>query len=155
MLFIYGFAIVLVGLLVGAAMLGGALMDYVNLPSFLIVTIPLLGILTATNSFKVFYIGVKAVLLPKKAIPEELLGQAVSLFRLLSRSTAIVSAIGFLICLVNILFNLDFENPNAISHIGANIAAALSTPLYGLTLIVALLGPIVFNLNKRNDTKLP
>ena len=153
-MFILGFAIVLFGFLFGAAFLGGWLTDYVDLPSFLIIVIPLLGILTATKSFKVFYGGIKAVIWPKKAIPEELIGQAASLFRLLSKSTAIVSAVGFLVCLVNILFNLDMADPNAINIIGPNIAAGLITPMYGLTLIAALFEPMVFNLKKHCDAEL-
>ena len=154
-MFILGFAIVLFGFLFGAALLGGWLIDFVDLPSFLIIAIPLLGILTATKSFKLFYGGVKAVIMPKKAMNEELRGQAASLFRMLSKSTAIISAIGFLVCLVNILYNLNISDPYAINLIGPNIAAGLITPLYGLTLIAGLFEPVVFNLKKRRDAKLP
>ena len=148
-MFILGFVIALFALAMTAVFLGGEMADLVDIPSLCVILVPLLGILTATNSFKVFFRGMKAVILPKKEISEELCNEAISLFRMLSKATAIISSAGFIICLVNVLFALDFNDPIAINVIGPNIAAALITPLYGLVLIAVLFGPIVFILNKK------
>ena len=153
-MFILGFAIFLIGVGITITLHGGYLMDYVDLPSLLIIFVPLLAFLTATKSFKVFCAGLRAVILPKTPITEELRDQSVTLFRLLSKTTAIASAIGVLINLLNILMNLDFITPDAINRLGRNIAAALVTMFYGLVLIVGVFEPIVFNLKKqRNDAK--
>jgi len=124
-----------------------------RLPTLLIIVVPLLGILTATKSFKVFSGGFKAVLNPYRPLSKDLRGQAASLFRLLSKSTAIVSAIGFLISFINMSLGMDFSYPDMRSVIFGNIAAALVAPMYGMVLIAGLFEPVVFNLKKRCDTE--
>jgi len=151
-MFLLGFAIYLVSTGCVIIILGGHVADFINLPSLLIILVPLLAVLTATRSFKVFYGGLRSVILPKEQIKEELRGQAASLFRLLSKITGMVSGIGVLISLVNLLFNMDFTDPHAISCLGVNIAASLILLLYGLLLIAAVFEPVVFILKKRRDT---
>ena len=152
-MFVLGFAIVLICSCLTITVLGGNVTDFIQLPSLLILIIPLVAVLTATKSFKVFYGGLKAVVLPKEPITEELRGQAASLFRSLSKATAMISGIGVLISLMNMLMGLDFSEPNAINMMGSNIAAALVVMLYGLLLIVAVFEPVVFNLKKRQAKK--
>ena len=152
-MFILGFAIFLVFIGLVITILGGNVNDFLNLPSLLIILVPLAAVLTATKSFKVFYGGLRAMILPKEPITEELRGQAASLFRLLSKVTALAAALGVLICLVNMLMCLDFSDPLAIYHLGANIAAALILLVYGVFLIAAVFEPVVFNLKKRYDKK--
>ena len=90
---------------------------------------------------------------PKKPITEELRVQAASLFRLLSKATAIISALGFLISLFNLLTGLDYSSPDYRCLFGPNIAAASLIFTYGLFLIAAVFEPVVFNLKKRRDTE--
>ena len=111
--------------------------------------VPLAAVVTATQNWKIFGIGFKAAVLPQSTISDDMRGKAASLFRFLSKTTALVSVIMMLISLVNVLFALDFTSPYAIHAIGVNIAAALTTPLHGLILIAAVFEPIVVILKKR------
>jgi len=150
-MFILGFAIFLVCSCLTAILLGGNLLNYLNLPILLMILIPLVAVLTATKSFKVFYHGLKAVIVPKQPISEELRGQAASLFRLLSKSTAIISTIVFIISIVNTLTGLDYSYPDFRYAVGVKVAASLVIIIYGLFLIVAVFEPVVFNLKKRRE----
>jgi flagellar motor component MotA len=152
-MFILGIAIFLISTFLTVILLAGNWTYFINLPTMLMVLIPLAAVMTATKSFKVFYYGLKAVVLPKKPITEELRGQAASLFRLLSKSTAIISALGFLISLINMLLGMDYSYPDIQDAIARNIGAALVIFVYGLFLIVAVFEPTVFNLKKRRDTE--
>ena len=152
-MFILGIAIFLISTFLTVILLAGNWAYFINLPTMLMVLIPLAAIMTATKSFKVFYYGLKAVALPKKPITEELRGQAASLFRLLSKSTAIISALGFLISLINMLLGMDYSYPDIQDAIARNIGAALVIFVYGLFLIAAIFEPAVFNLKKRRDTE--
>jgi len=152
-MFIPGFAIFLICAGMTITVLGGQLNFFLSLPSFLIVTIPLVAVLTATKSFKVFYGGLKAVVLPKKPITEELRGQAASLFRLLSKIAALAAGLGVLISLINMLMGLDFSDPSAMHNLASNTAAALVVMVHALFLIAALFEPVVFNLKKRHGEK--
>ena len=152
-MFILGFAIFLISSGLVVYILGGDVRDFLNLPSLLIILVPLAAVLTATKSFRVFYGGLRAMILPKEPITEELRGQAASLFRLLSKITALASVLGFLICLMNMLMNLDFESSAARYILGVNIASSLVLLVYGVILIAAVFEPVVFNLKKRYDKK--
>jgi flagellar motor component MotA len=136
------------------ASLGTPIVYLLDLPSLFIVLVPLLGILLATKSFKTFVAGivVAASLKRKKAtLSAELREQIALLFRLLSKSTAIICAIAFLICLLALLFGFDFSDSDVLHNIGINIAIALITPLYGMILITGLFEPIVYILRKRDE----
>ena len=152
-MFILGFAIFLICTFLTVIVLGGDWTSFINLPTLLMIFIPLAAVMTATKSFKIFYYGLKAMIFPKKPITEELRGQAASLFRLLSKATAIVSTIGFLISIINMLMGMDYSFPDLHFTIGAKIAAALLIYVYALFLIVAVFEPVVFNLKKRRDTE--
>ena len=150
-MFILGVAIFLFMIWLAITILGGNVDNYISIPSQLIVFAPLLGTLAATRSFKVFYGGLKAVILPKSSITEELRGQAMSLFRLLSKVTAMAVGIGALIGLTNVLYGLDLGNPDVIHILGINAASALLSLVHGLFIIAAVFEPVVFNLKKRRD----
>ena len=154
-MFILGFVIFLIICIITVVFLGGWIAYFLNIPSLLIILLPLVAVLTATRSFKVFAGGLKAVMQPQAPLPEELRGQAASLFRLLSKTTALAAGIGFLICTINMLMGLmgiDFSHPEIRSKLAGNIAANLVLPLYALILIAAFFEPVVFNLKKRRDT---
>ena len=153
MFYLLGLAIFLFSVGSTIFILGGDLLYFLNLPTWLIIFVPLVGILTATQSFKVFGAGIKAVILPQQAISEDLRGKAASLFRFLSKVTALTSGIMVLICFVNILMNIDFSYPDAIYGLGINIAASLISLVYAFVLIAAVFEPIVFILKKRQNQK--
>ena len=150
-MFLLGLAIFLLSAGFFIAVLGGDWRTFISFPSLMIIIIPLAAVLTATRGFNVFYAGLKAAVFPKQPVPDDLRGRAASLFRYLSKTTALVSAVAVLISLCNLLFNLNFyQNPGLISTIGVNIAAALITPFWGIILIAAVFEPLVFILKKRH-----
>ena len=140
-LFLFGTAFVIVGY-------GGQIGNFINFPSWLMIFIALVAVLTVTRSFKLFAIGFKTALFPKKEIEEEVRRHAVSLYRLLSKSTAIASVIGFLISTSNMLLYVDYSSPHILNTIGTNIAAALVAILYGLFLILVLFEPVIYMLKR-------
>jgi flagellar motor component MotA len=144
-----GLAIILLSFGVCIILLGGDLRYFIDIASMLAILLPLAGVLVATGSFKVFLAGLRAVIFPKEEISEEMRGRAASLFRLLSKTTAMIAGVSVLICLVNVLFNLDVFHPGSVRALGINIAAAMISLIYGLLLIVAVFEPVVFILKKR------
>jgi flagellar motor component MotA len=145
-MFILGLAIFLFGFTFFIVWMGGDLLMYLDPPSLLVIAVPLLAVLTATKSFKVFYGGLKAMVQPKEPLSEELRGQASSLYRLLSKTTALASGIGVLIAAIIIVVNIG--DP---FMMGKGIAVAIISVLYGLILIAAVFEPVVFNLKKRRQ----
>ena len=144
-LFIIGFVI--------QPFLGGDIVNFINLPSVLMIILPLAGILTATQSFKIFSEGFMAAVLPKKEISEEVRGQAASLFRFLSKATAFIGLIMVCISWISILMGLDFSDSNAIHMMFVNIAASLVPMFYAVILIFAVFEPTVFVLKKRHEPR--
>ena len=153
MFYLAGLAIFLFTSVSTVLFLGGDISTFFYGYTYLIMLILLAGVLTATQSFKVFYAGMKAVILPHKPMSEDMRGKAASLFRFLSKTTALIAGIMVLISLINMLFGLDFEDPQAISKIGVNAAYALVFLFQGLTLIAAVFEPVVFILKKRQGHK--
>jgi transcriptional regulator with XRE-family HTH domain len=69
--------------------LGGEIGDFVDLPTLMFIVLPLLAVLTITRSFKLFAIGFKAALFPKRKIDEVVRANAERLYRSLSKATAL------------------------------------------------------------------
>ena len=133
--------------------LGSQLSNFLSLPNLMFILVPLVAIMVSTKSLKVFTAGLSAVINPKRHLSEEMRGQAASLFRFLSKTAAMVSAIAVFISLLNMLMILDFIDPDARRNIGPNVAASLVPLGYGLFLIAAVFEPVVYNLKKRRDSK--
>ena len=131
---------------------GGDYWDFVDLPSWVAILIPILAVLTITRRFKTFAMGFQAALFPKKEVDDLLKIQAASLFRLLSITTVISGIIMTLISATNMLMGMDYNDPNFTSNLGANIATCLLTFLYSSFLIVFIFEPIVYIL-KNNAVK--
>jgi flagellar motor component MotA len=151
MFYLLGLAVFLFGVILGAMLLQSNLWNFMDLPSFILLIIPLAGVLTATQNWKIFGVGFKAAVLPKSNISEDMRGKAASLFRFLSKITVLVMVITVLVCWINILMGLDFADADIINVLGINIAASLITVFYGLILIAAVFEPIVIILKKRGE----
>ena len=130
---------------------GGDIGDFIDVPTWLSITIPLLAVLTITRSFKLFGSGFRAALFPKREISNEDKQQAASLFRLLSKTTIMVSIIILIISLVNLGFGIDYSSSDFMEGLFTNIAVSFLTPLYSLCAIVFIFEPIVYILKKRTD----
>ena len=152
-MFLSGLGLALFFLWFFTAVLGGYARDFIDMAPLMLIIFSLLAVLTATRSFKVFYHGFRAAILPKAVISKEMRLQAVSLFRLLSKTTGMVSAIGVLICFVNMLMNLDFSDARGVSHLGINMSASFITLIYGLFLIAFVFEPAAYILKKRRGTQ--
>ena len=128
---------------------GGDYGDFIDLPSWVALIIPLLAVLTITRSFKTFGVGFQAALFPKKEIDDGLKKQAAALFRLLSVTTALSGIIMTTIYFVNMLMGIDFMDPNLVNIVGSNLAISIITLLYSLFLIVFIFEPIVYILKHK------
>ena len=149
-MFILGFILVLVFFVFLANIFNGDIRHFLDFWSMGMVLLPLLAVLITTNSLKAFCGGLMAVVLNKKTIPKKLQEQSIALFRLLTKATAIISVIGFLIQLIITLRVVDIYDPAVYPKIAPNIAMFLVVVLYGLFLIVAVFEPAVYCL-KRYD----
>ena len=141
---VVGVALVIIGS-------GGDYGDFVDLPSWIALFIPILAVLTITRGFKTFGTGLKAALFPKKEISSEQKKQAASLFRLLSITAALSGLIITLIYLTNMLMGTDFHAPDFIVALVVNFAVSNITILYSLFLIVFIFEPIVYILRNRTN----
>ena len=130
------------------AAFGGDLRDFIDLPSWLALIIPILAVLTITRSFKIFGIGFRTALFPKREISDEVRKQAISLFRLLTKTSALTAVILTMIGFMNILVGMHWEAEGAIYNLPINLATAMIPMLYSLFLIVFILEPIVYILKK-------
>ncbi|MCL2248700.1 MAG: MotA/TolQ/ExbB proton channel family protein [Oscillospiraceae bacterium] len=204
---IIGMVIVFVCLFAGIIILGGEVMDFLDLPSVMLVLVPTLAAVLASFPMSVLgkipghfkallgqesspseYID-KIVSLAEKARKEGLLAfekeqvddalmayalrmmvdgldkftvkfaledcingikerhvEAISIY---TKAASYAPAFGMcatVISLVNMLMGLDFEDPNAINALGANMATALITTLYGSAFANGIFLPIAARL---------
>ena len=138
--------------LIGTALIilatGGDYGDFVDIPSWIALIIPILAVLTVIRGFKTFGIGFKAALFPKKEVDDEVKKQAASLFRLLSKTAILSGVIMTFIGISNMAYGLDFSDPGYVFSLAANTATSMLTILYSLFLIVFIFEPIVYILKK-------
>jgi len=146
---IISIGIAFIGVALVIIVFGGDYSDFVDLPSWIAIFIPILAVLTITRSFKTFGIGFRAALFPKREIADGVKKQTASLFRLLSVTAILSGVIMTLIPVMNMLLFMDFNSPDFTSGLlAANIAVAMITLLYSLFLIVFIFEPIVYILKK-------
>jgi len=131
---------------------GGEFGDFVDIPSWVAIIIPILAVLTVTRSFKLFGIGFKAAFLPKKDVDSSVREQAASLFKLLSKTAILSGVIMTMISVMNMFLGINFTDENFFPNFMINLAVSLVTLLYSLFLIVFIFEPIVYIL-KRNNTQ--
>ena len=127
---------------------GGEYSDFVDIPSWLALIIPILAVLTITRSFGVFGVGIQTALFPKKEISDELRNQAASLFRLLSKTAILSGIIMAFIGIANMAFGIDFHGHDITTALWVNITISMMVVLYSLFLIVFIFEPIVYILKK-------
>jgi hypothetical protein len=113
----------------------------------------------ATRSFRVFFAGLRAALLPKRGITDELREQAICLFRSLSKAASIVAAIVVIISFVNMNINAfysrldtEFLLTEVIPGLAINTAISFVPVYYALFVIVSVFEPVVLILKKNRNT---
>jgi flagellar motor component MotA len=144
-MYLIGIALYLIGFL-SAMYLKGVALTALIVPSAIILQLfALIAVLTGTQGFEAFAHGLRAAAFPRKTITEDMRGKAASLFRLLSKTTALAAALGALLGCVEMLSGLN--DPEAMGH---GLAAALVSPLLGVLLIAAVFEPAVVILKKRH-----
>ena len=129
---------------------GGEFGDFVDIPSWVAIIIPILAVLTVTRSFKLFGIGFKAAFLPKKDVDSSVREQAASLFKLLSKTAILSGVIMTMISVMNMFLGINFVDENFFPNFMINLAVSLVTLLYSLFLIVFIFEPIVYILRRDN-----
>lgn len=147
-MFLIGIAIFVLGYFMTIFFKGLSVQVLLNPSAITLHLFAIAGVLTATQSFKVFWYGLQAAVFPKKVIGDEVRGRAASLFRLLSKTAILTSVIGLFTGAISALSN--FSDPEALGHA---LAAALTAPFWGMALIAAVFEPIVFILKKRQDAE--
>jgi len=145
---IIALAISFVGIPLIVTVFGGEYGDFVDIPSWAAIIIPMLAVLTITRSFKMFGIGFRAALFPKKEVSDEVRKQAASLFRLMSVTAILSGIIMSMIGLVNMFMGIDFLHEEAMVNFMWNLATNSVVILYSLFLIVFIFEPIVYILKK-------
>ena len=148
--FLLSIAVILLGILLFMYLLSADILILFNLPALVFLLIPLLGVLIATNSLKVFAAGIKVVVFPKEEIAEDIRGKAASLFRLLSKTTILAAVVVILISFITIFMNLNLEEHWITDTLIAKISMPFITLIYAIVLILAVFEPIVFILKKRS-----
>lgn len=148
-MFLIGCAVVVFGMVFAIILLDGSAYNLIDVPSLVILLCAVLGVLTATKSFQVFYAGLRAAVLPQEEITSEMRGRAATLFRLLSKTVAIVAVIAVLACARNLLYLWDFSTLGGAANVGVNLYSSLMAPFYAMLFTTALFEPVVFVLKKR------
>ena len=148
MLFILGVVVYLLGVTACMYLKGISASVLFNPAGVVVLILSIVGVLTATRSFKVFYCGLKAVVFPKKPLEEKIRGRAASLFRLLSKTVALASLIP-LLCGVIEMGGGAFDG-EIIRH---TLSAAFIGPLLNIIIVTCVLEPVVYNLKTRQDTE--
>ncbi|MCL2227421.1 MAG: helix-turn-helix domain-containing protein [Oscillospiraceae bacterium] len=154
-MFFLGLGIFLIFNALTIVALGGVLLDFISIPSIMIVIIPLLAVLTITRSYRVFFAGLRVAVSPNHAIADQLRQQAISLFRLLSKTAVLAAIISLVISMTNMVLGVDWEMLVSDMELFARVLAlntsAAFNPLYSaLILVVIVFEPVVYILTKRN-----
>jgi hypothetical protein len=131
------------------ALLGADARYFIDLPSLYLLLIPIIFVLTITRSYKLFFFGLKTLIFSKIQISEEKREQTIGLFRLMTKTVAISSAIITIIFLVSMFLNMDFTSVDFMYIMIRNISTMLIVPLYCLIMILVIFEPIVFILKKK------
>ena len=145
---IIAIAIALIGTAIIIWALGGEYGDFVDIPSWVSLIIPMLAVLTITRGFRTFGSGFRAALFPKKEISDEGRKNAASLFRLMSKTAILSGVIIAFISLTNMAYGINWYDENAFANFIANFATGMLVILYSLFLIVFIFEPIVYILKK-------
>ena len=106
----------------------------------------LAGIITATGSFKTFISGINGVVSKKYRMTEELRDKALSLFKLLKKSTIHATVLITVLGLLATLYRME-----DISKLGSAVAVALLSILYGAFINLALLNPAIYILCQKQE----
>jgi len=132
-------------------MLGGEIELFVDPATVVMLGVPLLAVLTVTRSFKLFGIGFKAALFPKKKVDETIKDNAAKLYRLLSKVTMLSALLNFFISLITMLFGINFHDDMIVMAVAANIAVSTIPFIYATIMIIFIFEPIAYIL-RRTDT---
>lgn len=130
--------------------LNGDIANFISIPTWLSILLPLLFVLTVTRKFKLLFQGFAAAFFPRQQLTNELYAEAAALFKLMSKTAALAAGLVVLICLINMLFGLDFNDPYALNPIGVNLAATFVTPFSSLILILFIFEPAAFLLKSKS-----
>jgi len=153
-MFFLGLGIFLVFNALTIVTLGGVLLDFINIPSIMIVIVPLLAVLTITRSYRVFFGGLRVAVSANRVIADELREHAISLFRLLSKTAVLAAIVSLVISTTSMALGLNWDmlvsdTEVFVQAIVLNASAAF-LPLYiALVLVIIVFEPVVFILKRK------
>jgi flagellar motor component MotA len=102
------------------------------------------AVMIATQGYRLLRCGFRAVIFPNEPISEDMRNKAISLFRLLSKTTVLAA-------LLTIVFSAiaSFGHADDMNALGHQIATVFSSLIFGILMIGAVFEPIVFILKTR------
>jgi hypothetical protein len=146
---IFALVVVMGGIWLCFALLGTSIVHFLDAPSFWLLLLPLIFVLTITRSYKSFYLGLRALIFPVKQISDEQRAQAISLFRLMSKTVAIYAAIATITGFISMGLGIDFADAPTPDLLLRNVSTLMMILLYSLIMILVVFEPIVFILKKK------
>jgi len=141
--------VVVLGIWLSMVIIGVNTAYFIDLPSLLMLLIPLLFVLTITRSFKLFSLGLRTLIFPGRFISDENREQVILLFRLMTKTVLIAAIVSMIIGFVGMGAGMDYSTDFFLENLIRNININLILPLYGLIMILVVFEPIVFILKKK------
>ena len=123
--------------------LGSDLRYFIDLPSFIFILLSNIAVLITTNTIKDFSYGLKLLVMKNTEVDSDRIRESIELFTLLNKASLVISVVGVLIGLINMLGSLD--DP---SSLGPYLAVSFLVPLYSAIVNIVIIKPARFILIK-------
>ena len=153
MRYVIGILVFLVAVFLPIIVLGGQVVDFINLPVTVFLLFVIVAIVIMKGGFKTLIAAINALLSKKYNISAAEKEKAIRLLRLIAKSVIYASILFTMICLVNILMNLDFQHESAINALGINIAATLIFIFQALFINMVFINPAIDILESRHNAE--
>ena len=154
MRFVIGILVFLAATCLAVVVLGGNIMDFLNLPIAFMFLSAIVAVLVMKGGFKTLIVAINALLSKKYSISAADQEKAIRLFKLLAKTVRYASVLFTMICLINILMNVDYPNPGYMYVLGVNIAATFVFIIYALIINMVFIHPAIDILETRHNAEL-
>jgi len=153
MRYIIGILVFLLTIILVITMLGGHVLDYLNLPTIVMFVLTYAAVIVMKGGFKTFVIAVNALLSKNYSISAADKEKAIRLFRLLAKSTIYAAILYTMICLFNMLIGVDwhYEGAELKRALAGNTAAGFLPMFYGLIANLVFINPAIDMLESRHN----
>ena len=148
-----GILVFLVSIFLVIIVLGGEVMDFLNLPSAFMFLFAIVAVLIMKGGFKTLIVAINALLSKKYSISAADQEKAIRLFKLLAKTVVYASFLFTIVCLINILMNMDYLDPWFTHNLGFNIAATFVFIFYALVINMVFIYPAISILESRHNAE--